>query len=103
MDGYIAEIKLNQEIADYIERLWFEYISRKDIITSLFELHKNDSDPTVLDSVPFKHYENLFADSKIAYETAMEEVRTYVPEEYSTVEYRFEVVFGERVMRVYHV
>lgn len=102
MDKVLKEIKLSETVVDYIERLWYEYVSRKDIIESLFEDHKFDKDATVLESMPFKHYESKFQESKIAYELAMEEIKNNeVPEEYRTSAYRFEVRFSEKVLLIY--
>lgn len=98
----MIEIKITEELSNYIERLYREYIGKKDIITSLFELHKNDADASIFESTPYKHYEKLFYESKIAYDTAMKEINdTIVPAECRNEMHRFEVDFENHIIRVH--
>lgn len=98
----MIEIKITGELSNYIERLYREYIGKKDIITTLFELHKYDKDSSIFESVPYKHYEKLFDEAKFAYDTAMTEINnTIVPEECRNEMHRFEVDFENHIVRVY--
>lgn len=98
----IIECKINEDKLNYCERLYLEYACKKDIITSMFELHKFDNDASVLESIPFKHYEDEFAKAKIAYDIMMKDINdTIVPEEYKKESNRFEIDFQDKCVKVY--
>lgn len=64
------QLELTQETVDYVQRIGYEVDGYTHIITSLFEQHKNDVDDSVLESIPFKSYQDKFFKAKAEYELA---------------------------------
>ena len=45
-------LELNKETTDYLQRLAYEVMTRKDVVAHMLESAKDDTDASVLDSVP---------------------------------------------------
>ena len=94
-------IKITEESRDYIQRAYMEYRSKQDIIASVFDIHKYDTDAAILESVPFKHYEKEFEKAKLVYDTALSESeKNYIEEEIRNKGAFFVVDFDECVLKV---
>lgn len=95
------KISLEEDTINMIRKYFEEYKARQDLITMLFELHKFDEDSALLDSKPFLAYEKKFAESKVAYDTMMEEIRnTFIPIEYQTDRHNFTVDFNDNCIYI---
>lgn len=100
MDNKI-KIDININLLDMIQAYFEDYKAKQDLITMLFELHKFDEDASILESVPFKHYEREFREAKIAYDTCMEEIRkTCIPQEYQAAKYKFDIDFEDKCIYI---
>ncbi len=87
-------VKVDASVIEMIEGIYEDYAAKKDLIASMFEIHKSDEDDSFVESKPFLAYEKKFQKVKVAYDTAMTEIRDkYVPKEYQTGNYKFEVNF----------
>lgn len=74
-------VTVNQELVDYIERLSYEEASYKDIIMTLLEAHKGDTDGSAIDNPVFKAYQEKYAKAKSEYELAKTQItKEYIPE-----------------------
>lgn len=71
-------LEVNKETCDYLQRLAFEVMTRRDVITNMLQMAKDDVDSSVLESVPFKHYHKLLEEAEYAYDTAKMELENYV-------------------------
>lgn len=67
-------LEITKDTCNYLQRLAYEVMTRKDVITTMFETHKDDADTSVLDSVPFKHYHKLLEEAEFAYDVAKQEL-----------------------------
>lgn len=67
------KIEVQQESMDYLQRLAFEVEGRLEVINRLFTNHANDTDASVLTSVPFKTYQKEFDEANAAYNIAKDE------------------------------
>ena len=56
----IEKIKVNHEAIEIVQALYEDYRAKQDLLTMIFELHKNDTDGSVIDSKPFETYEKKF-------------------------------------------
>lgn len=98
------KIKLDSTEIARIAAIYEDYIAKKDIITTLFEIHKFDTDDAILNSAPFKSFYKRFTTAKQAYDTLMEEIRqTYIPVENQTSNFNFEVLFQTEEIAIYEV
>lgn len=68
------ELDLNQELVDYVQRLGYEVDGYAYIINNLFEMHKDDVDDSLIQSVPFQTYNKQFFEAKSKYEMAKVEL-----------------------------
>lgn len=97
----LKDIALNKETIDYIQSLFLDYKAKQDILNSVFEGHKYDTDSSVIESVPFKHYEKEFAKAKFAFDTCMNNVQEeYIPDDLKGKVSYWEVVFDDGVLRL---
>lgn len=98
----VEKIPVSKDIIDYLQSVYEDYKAKQDLITMIFEIHKNDEDDTIIDSKPFSSYEKKFMKIKIEYDTIMKELQeNYIPEKYKKGNYRFEVNFGDGVLEIY--
>lgn len=67
-------LKISEETANYLQRLQFEVESRHAVIDRIITNHKEDTDASVLESVPFKRYHKQLEESEIAYALAKDEM-----------------------------
>lgn len=78
MKQYKCEIEAS--VVSALERLSYEYETRKDNVAFLLEGHADD--PGFLDSATFRKYQQEEFDAKKAFETAKQEFQAaYVPSE----------------------
>ena len=97
----IEKIKVNHEAIEMVQALYEDYRAKQDLLTMIFELHKNDTDSSVIDSKPFETYEKKFMKTKIKYDAAMKELQeNYIPDQYKKGEYTFEVNFEEDTLDI---
>ena len=84
MNNNIFYLPISEETSNYLQRLGIEVDSRLEIIDRLFTNHVNDTDASVLSSVPFKEYHKQFDDINAEYIIAKEnfgkEIRPLVEE-----------------------
>lgn len=101
MEKKVIEIKVEKEMAETLEALFYDYRAKQDIINSVFDLHKYDDDALVVSSVPFKAYEKAFAEAKVKYDEAMDIIQdTYIPQELRDAGCRWEMDFSENKLIV---
>ena len=75
MKNYFKQIKLNEDVVDYVQAAFEDYKAKQDLITMIFELHKYDEDYSIIESEPFKYYEKCFMKAKVKYDTIMKEIQ----------------------------
>ena len=98
----VKTITLEEDVINYIQSIYEDYRAKQDLITMIFELHKNDEDDSIIKSKPFISYEKKFMKVKIAYDTCMKEIqKKYIPDEYKNDNYRFEINFENRKLEIY--
>lgn len=66
-------LPINQETADYLQRLGMEVDARMATINFMFEAHKGDRDTSMFESVPFKHYQHELEEKMFEYSAAKKE------------------------------
>ena len=71
-------LKINQELANYLQRLGYEVDTRLSIIDRLFTNHKDDTDASVFESVPFKTYSKQLEDVQAEYDMAKNQMTEYL-------------------------
>ena len=72
-------VEINQEQADYLQRLGSEVDSKVFLIDRMFANHATDDDTALFDSVPFKHFMKEYEKARFAWETAKTEFQhTYL-------------------------
>lgn len=72
-------IKMNQEQANYLQRLGMEVDSKVFLLDRLFSNHATDTDTILFESVPFKYYEQEYEKARAAWELAKQEFeQTYL-------------------------
>lgn len=67
-------IDLTQELVDYAQRLGYEIDTRVYLIDRIFDMHKNDTDTRLFDSMPFKKYQRELSEIKTEYDLAVREI-----------------------------
>ena len=98
----IDKISVEKDVINYLQSVYEDYRAKQDLITMIFEIHKNDEDDSIIDSKPFISYEKKFMKIKIEYDAIMKELQEkYIPEEYKKGNYRFEVNFEDGVLEIY--
>lgn len=99
-------LELNKETADYLQRLAYEVMTRKDVVAHMLESAKDDADASVLDSVPFKHYHKLLEEAEYSYDVAKAELEKslqprVLEHEGKDVKFRWEVTdFSEHLVHI---
>lgn len=63
-------LPVTQEMCNYLQRLGSAVDARLEVINRLFTSHKDDTDASVLTSVPFKTYQKEFEDLNAEYSLA---------------------------------
>lgn len=90
-------IELTQELVDYVQRVGYEVDTRVYLIDRMFDMHKNDTDTSLFDSVPFKKYHEELTEKKTEYDMAVkalgEKLKPVVCERVGRpdVEFNFEI------------
>lgn len=72
------EVEISQELANYLQRLGYEVDTRLSIIDRLFTNHKDDTDASVFESVPFKTYSKQLEDVQAEYNMAKDKMTEYL-------------------------
>lgn len=67
-------LPVSEETTNYLQRLSFEIDGRLEVINRLFTTHANDTDDSVLSSVPFKKYQTEFNEYNAEYTIAKDEL-----------------------------
>ena len=97
----IEKVKVEHDVIEYVQALYEDYSAKADLITMIFEMHKNDDDDAVISSKPFETYEKKFMKAKIKYDQAMKELQeNHVPEKYQVGSLRFEVNFEDDTLDI---
>lgn len=97
----IYAINITEELRDFIEARFQEYMSYKDMIDTVLANHKDDEDGGVIMSEPFKAFFKEYRECKIQYDAAMETIqKDIIPEEYQKEKYKFEVDFAESRIKI---
>lgn len=98
----VKTITLEEDIINYVQSIYEDYRAKQDLITMIFELHKNDEDDSIIESKPFISYEKKFMKVKIEYDTIMKEIqKKYIPDDYKKDNYRFEINFENKRLEIY--
>lgn len=71
-------LELNTETCDYLQRLAYEVMTRRDVVSNMIQMAKDDVDTSVLDSIPFKHYHKLLEEAEYAYDVAKTELENHI-------------------------
>lgn len=66
-------IKVNQEQANYLQRLGVEVDGKSFIIDRMFSNHAMDEDTALFESVPFKHFMKEFEQANAEWDLAKNE------------------------------
>lgn len=67
-------IDLTQELVDYVQRVGYEVDTRVYLIDRMFDMHKNDTDTSLFDSVPFQKYHQELTEKKAEYDLAVKKL-----------------------------
>lgn len=67
-------IPITEETLNYLQRLSLEVEGRLEVINRLFTTHANDTDDSVLSSVPFKKYQSEFNEYHAEYNMVKDEL-----------------------------
>lgn len=95
------EVKVNEEVMNYLEAAYVEYRAKQDILNSIIDLHSYDDNDAVIHSKPFQSYEKQFAEAKFKYDTIMTEVQnSFIPEDVRDAGCRWEADFQNGVIKV---
>lgn len=65
-------LTIDENVCNYLERLTYETGSMKDIIDHMFVSHKNDTDTSLFDSVPWKSYMEQYQKAFVEFDAAKE-------------------------------
>lgn len=90
-------LPMNQETADYLQRLGYDVDTRHSVIDRLLTNHKEDTDASVLESVPFKKYHEELEHAVTAYEEAKKKFSANLMEIVKEREGKEEVTFDWRI------
>lgn len=93
-------ITLDEDFCNEIQRLSFEVESRKSIINSIFDLHKDDPDSSVLTSPSFKRYQNEYTEFFAEYEMKKEVVNTFIPDFLKEHQLSWNLDFSTRTLKI---
>jgi len=63
-------VDISQEQANYLQRLGADVDSKVFLIDRMFSNHSSDTDTTLFDSVPFKHYMSEYEKAQFEWEQA---------------------------------
>lgn len=79
-------IKINQEQANYLQRLGIEVEGKSFLIDRMFANHAMDEDTMLFDSVPFKHFMSEFEKAKAEFDLAKTEFQnTFLDKEVAKI------------------
>lgn len=74
----VFTIEVNNKTCDYLQRLAYEVMTRRDVVTNMIQNSKNDVDDSVLNSVPFKHYHKQLEEAEFSYDVAKTNLQEYL-------------------------
>ena len=63
-------VEIPEDISNYLQRLGNDVESRVYLIDRMFANHAEDTDKSMFDSIPFKHYMSKYEDAFAAFELA---------------------------------
>ena len=66
-------LKVENKLVDYLQRLGFDIDSRLAVIDRMFMNHKDDTDASVFESIPWKKYSKELEDVQAEYSIAKDE------------------------------
>lgn len=97
----VKTIDITEELRDFVEARYQEYMSYKDMIDTVLVNHRDDEDDGVILSEPFKAFFKEYRECKVKYDEAMNIIqKDFIPEEFQQEKYRFEVDFALKVIRI---
>lgn len=67
-------LKLTEDMVVDVQALGAEVDVRTHVINAMFEAHKNDTDASILFSVPFKAYQKELIEYKMQYDKAVKDL-----------------------------
>ena len=62
------KLKISSEMKNHLQRLGLDIDTRTSVINNMFEMHKDDTDTSVFDSVPWKKYHEELEKTRSEYE-----------------------------------
>ena len=66
-------LKVENKLVDYLQRLGFDIDSRLAVIDRMFVNHKDDTDSSVFESIPWKKYSKELEKTQAEYNIAKDE------------------------------
>lgn len=72
------ELSINQETANYLQRLQLDVDTRLSVIDRLFTNHKDDTDTSVFESAPWKKYNQELQEATAQYKEAKDALSKYL-------------------------
>ena len=98
-NNLVLRVNIPEDISIYLQRLQYEYQSRKDIIALLLETHQNDV--SVITSPTFIKYQELTGESVAAYDIAKAELeQMYVPKELNGHQINWNLDFNTSILTI---
>ena len=92
-------IQVKEGVSNYLERLYYDIITRERIIAHLIESHKDDEDDSVLSSAPFTSYHDELSQVSAEYEMAKAEFASkYIPKEFGGHNISWELDFNTNIL-----
>ena len=69
------KVKMTQEQANYLQKLGIEVDAKAFLIDRMLANHTQDTDTSMFESAPFKHFMKEFENAHMSFELAKEEFR----------------------------
>lgn len=101
LNGNKIEIRVDQQLVDYIERLSYEEASLKDIILTYMDAHKSDADDSAINNPIFKSYQDKYIAAKSEYEIAKNRItKEYIPTCIENHKYEWNLDFETNILTI---
>lgn len=92
MDKKTYQREIPEEVVAMIQRLQYDYNSKKDVIATLIA---TENDPAIFEGEVFKHYQNQMAQAQAELEIAKGEFeKAWLPDEFKDTSCRWNLDFA---------
>ena len=96
-----AQIEVNVETVNLLQRLNYDVSSRRDTICYLLDQHKSDPDDSLLTSKVFESYQSQLSSLDAEYQLAKDEmIRTHVDESILQKITNWHLDFGTHILSI---